>query len=102
MASDFSTILQKLENLANASNNSISSLDVMNIIEEQDGDPDMVDKLFDELEAKGYTFADETLGPVAITTTEVTDPEAVEKLEKMLDMFEENEDVQEVYHNWNG
>jgi YebC/PmpR family DNA-binding regulatory protein len=56
----------------------------------------------DALEAKGYTFADETLGPVAITTTDVTDPEAVEKLEKMLDMFEENEDVQEVYHNWNG
>jgi transcriptional/translational regulatory protein YebC/TACO1 len=39
---------------------------------------------------------------VAITTTEVTDPEAVERLEKMLDMFDENEDVQEVYHNWNG
>ena len=56
----------------------------------------------DALEAKGYTFADETLGPVAITTTEVTDPEAVERLEKMLDMFDENEDVQEVYHNWNG
>ena len=33
MANDFSTILQKLENLANANNNSISSLDVMNIIE---------------------------------------------------------------------
>ena len=56
----------------------------------------------DALEAKGYAFADETLGPVAITTTEVTDPEAVEHLEKMLDMFEENEDIQEVYHNWNG
>ncbi len=60
MASDFSTILQKLENLANASNNSNSSLDVMNIIEEQDGDPDMVDKLFDELEAKGIAIVAET------------------------------------------
>ena len=60
MASDFSTILQKLENLASASNNSISSLDVMNIIEEQDGDPDMVDKLFDELEAKGIAIVAET------------------------------------------
>ena len=55
MASDFSNILQKLENLANANNHSISSLDVMNVIEEQDGDPDMVDKLFDELEAKGIS-----------------------------------------------
>ena len=60
MASDFSTILQKLENLANANNNSISSLDVMNIIEEQDGDPDLVDKLFDELEAKGIAIVAET------------------------------------------
>ncbi|MBR3058145.1 MAG: RNA polymerase sigma factor RpoD [Clostridiales bacterium] len=60
MASDFSTILQKLENLANANNHSISSLDVMNIIEEQDGDPDMVDKLFDELEAKGIAIVAET------------------------------------------
>ena len=56
MASDFSTILQKLENLANANNNSISSLDVMNIIEEQDGDPDLVDKLFDELESSAVSL----------------------------------------------
>ncbi|MBO4495635.1 MAG: RNA polymerase sigma factor RpoD [Clostridiales bacterium] len=60
MASDFSNILQKLENLANANNHSISSLDVMNVIEEQDGDPDMVDKLFDELEAKGIAIVAET------------------------------------------
>ncbi|MBO4651068.1 MAG: RNA polymerase sigma factor RpoD [Clostridiales bacterium] len=60
MANDFSTILQKLENLASANNNSISSLDVMNIIEEQDGDPDLVDKLFDELEAKGIAIVAET------------------------------------------
>ena len=60
MASDFSTILQKLENLAMANNNSISSMDVMNTIEEQEGDPDMVDKVFDELEAKGISISAET------------------------------------------
>ena len=32
----------------------------MNIIEEQDGDPDLVDKLFDELEAKGIAIVAET------------------------------------------
>ena len=37
-----------------------ASLDVMNIIEDQDGDPDMVDKLFDELEAKGIAIVAET------------------------------------------
>lgn len=56
----------------------------------------------DALEAKNYTIADSTLGPVAITTAEVTDPEAIASLEKMLDMMDENEDIQEVFHNWNG
>ena len=54
------------------------------------------------LEAKNYTIADSTLGPVAMTTAEVTDPEAIAQLEKMLDMMDENEDIQEVFHNWNG
>ena len=54
------------------------------------------------LEAKNYVIADSTLGPVAITTAEVTDPEAIAQLEKMLDMMDENEDIQEVFHNWNG
>ena len=54
------------------------------------------------LEAKNYAIADSTLGPVAITTAEVTDPDAIAQLEKMLDMMDENEDIQEVFHNWNG
>ena len=56
----------------------------------------------DAIEAKGYTIADSTLGPVAMTTAEVTDPDAIASLEKMLDMMDENEDIQEVFHNWNG
>ncbi len=35
-------------------------MDVMNTIEEQEGDPDMVDKVFDELEAKGISICAET------------------------------------------
>ena len=54
------------------------------------------------LEAKNYAIADSTLGPVAMTTAEVTDPDAIAQLEKMLDMMDENEDIQEVFHNWNG
>ncbi len=54
------------------------------------------------LEAKNYVIADSTLGPVAITTAEVKDPDAVAQLEKMLDMMDENEDIQEVFHNWIG
>ena len=54
----------------------------------------------DALEAKGYTFLDASLGPVATTSADVTDENIISSLEKMLDMMEENEDIQEVYHNW--
>jgi transcriptional/translational regulatory protein YebC/TACO1 len=33
------------------------------------------------------------------TTVEVTDAEAIKKFTKMLDMFDEDDDVQDVYHN---
>ncbi|HPG63999.1 MAG TPA: YebC/PmpR family DNA-binding transcriptional regulator [Saccharofermentans sp.] len=62
--------------------------------------PDSYYKVRDGLEGKGYTFIDTTLGPVATTTAEVTDPIACEQLDKMLDMMDDNEDIQEVYHNW--
>jgi len=55
----------------------------------------------DALAAKGYTFADSNLGPVPITWTDVQDAEMTENLEKMLEKMEENEDIQEVYNNWN-
>lgn len=54
----------------------------------------------DALETKGYSFVDSSLGPVATTLANVIDEDLCLQLEKMLDMFEENDDVQEVYHNW--
>ncbi len=54
----------------------------------------------DALQAKGYVFADSNLGPVPITWTAVEDSEIMENLEKMLEKMDENDDIQEVYHNW--
>ena len=54
----------------------------------------------DALTAKGYTFAHSNLGPVPITWTQVSDAEAIENLEKMLEKMEENDDIQEVFNNW--
>lgn len=54
----------------------------------------------DALGAKGYAIADSNLGPVPITWNAVEDPEIVENLEKMLEKMDENDDIQEVYHNW--
>lgn len=52
------------------------------------------------LEKKGYSFLDVSLGPVPVTWTELTDPDAIEKMEKLIDRMEEYDDVQEVFHNW--
>ena len=37
---------------------------------------------------------------VPVTYTALTDPDARIKMQKLLDMLEENDDVQNVWHNW--
>lgn len=62
--------------------------------------PDDYYQVKEQLEANGYTFADSSLGPVPITMAVVSDPAVIEKLEKMLDKMDDNDDIQEVYYNW--
>ena len=52
------------------------------------------------LSAKGYTFVSAEPSYVPATTSSIDDPELVVKMEKLLDMLEENDDVQNVWHNW--
>jgi len=37
---------------------------------------------------------------VPSTYTKIEDEETKAKMQKMLDMFEENDDIQNVWHNW--
>lgn len=53
----------------------------------------------DTLEEKGYVFLDSTLGPVPVTYAQIEDPAVLEQFEKMLDKMDENDDIQEVFHN---
>ena len=53
----------------------------------------------DTLEEKGYAFLDSTLGPVPVTYAQIADPAVLEQFEKMLDKMDENDDIQEVFHN---
>ena len=64
-------------------------------------DPDDVGTVRDALEAKGYTFLSAEAAEVPLTTVDLTDEEAAEKMTKLLEMLEDDDDVQEVYHNWN-
>jgi YebC/PmpR family DNA-binding regulatory protein len=49
---------------------------------------------------KKYTFVDSSQGPVPVTWVKIEDEETVQQLEKMLEKMDENDDIQEVFHNW--
>ena len=54
----------------------------------------------DALEEKGYSFLSAEVEYVPQTTTAIDDPEAREKMEKLIDALEDNDDVQAIWHNW--
>lgn len=54
----------------------------------------------DDLTAKGYTFASAEVEMVPSTYTKIDDPDVQIKMQKLLDMLEDNDDVQNVWHNW--
>ncbi len=63
-------------------------------------EPNDLGAVRDALEEKGYEFLSAEVQYVPQTTTEITDPDMVVKMEKLIDMLEENDDVQEIWHNW--
>ena len=63
-------------------------------------DPNELGKVRDALEAKGYSFLSAEVAYVPSTLTSLTDEEAITKMEKLIDMLEENDDVQNIWHNW--
>jgi len=62
-------------------------------------DPNEFGKVREALEQQGLTFLSAEVQKIPQNTVEVTDPETVEKIRKMLDLLEESDDVQNVYHN---
>lgn len=57
-------------------------------------------KVCDELEKVGLEFASAEITMLPATYTELTDPEAVEKMEKLIERLEDHDDVQNIWHNW--
>lgn len=52
------------------------------------------------LEGLGYSFVSAEIEMVPSTYTKLDDEESATKMQKMLDMFDENDDIQNVWHNW--
>lgn len=62
--------------------------------------PDMFSAVRAALEQKGYEFASAEVEMVPQTTTKIEDPEQIKCMEKLIDNLEDNDDVMEIYHNW--
>ena len=62
-------------------------------------EPEEYHMVLRSLTEKRYEFVDLSLGPQPIVSNELDSAEDIEKLEKLLEKLEENDDVQEVYHN---
>ena len=53
----------------------------------------------EKLEQQGITFLSAEVQKITQNTVAVTDPDTIVKIQKMLDLLEENDDVQNVFHN---
>ena len=63
-------------------------------------DPDAFTEVLSALEAKGYTFVGAEVEMVPQNYIKLATDDDVKMMEKLLGMLEDNEDVQNVWHNW--
>ena len=63
-------------------------------------DPDSFNEVVKTLEGKGYVFVSAEISMVPQTYVTLSSDEDVKNMEKLLDFLDENEDVQNVWHNW--
>ncbi|MGN1031048.1 MAG: YebC/PmpR family DNA-binding transcriptional regulator [Butyricicoccaceae bacterium] len=63
-------------------------------------DPDAFSEVREALEAQGIEFLEADVELVPTNTITLDKPEDREKMRKLLDALEDNDDVQNVYHNW--
>ena len=63
-------------------------------------DPTQVHAMREALTAKGYRVLSAEAEKVPSTYTKLEDPDDVKKMQNLLDHLEENDDVQNVFHNW--
>ena len=62
--------------------------------------PDAFAAVTEALEGKGYTFLEAGVQMVPQNYVTLTDETDIKNMEKLIDFLEENDDVQNVYHNW--
>ena len=63
-------------------------------------DPDAFSDVAAALEAKGYTFLEADVQMVPQNYVKLTSDEDIKNMTKLIELLEDNDDVQNVYHNW--
>lgn len=63
-------------------------------------DPDDFQQVVDTMEKQGYKFLSAQVEMVPQNYIKLTSEEDIKSMQKMLEMFEDNDDVQNVWHNW--
>lgn len=63
-------------------------------------DPDAFNDVVKALEEKNYAFVSADISLVPQTYVKLESDEDIRNMEKLLDMLDDNEDVQNTYHNW--
>lgn len=64
-------------------------------------DPDDFSEVREALEKEGIVMAEAEVTMIPQTYVDLTDETAIKNLQKTLDLLEDDDDVQAVYHNWN-
>ncbi len=62
--------------------------------------PENFDKVRDGLAKSGYEFTVAEISFLPINTTVLTDEKDIRNMMRLIDILEDNDDVQAVYHNW--
>jgi len=63
-------------------------------------EPDDFNTVVKALEDKGYTFLSADIAMVPQNYISLTDEGDLKNMQKLIDMLEDNDDVQNVWHNW--
>lgn len=63
-------------------------------------EPDDCGSVAAAMEAKGYVFVSAQVEMVPQNYVKLTDAADIKNMEKLIDFLEENDDVQNIYHNW--
>ncbi len=63
-------------------------------------DPAAFGGVLEKLEEKGYTFLSAKVEMVPQNYVKLEKEEDIKNMEKLIDLMEDDDDVQNVYHNW--